>query len=436
MTTIAASMSLAERVRSWATLLARFASLQLLVQALGFLAGLLILRLLSKEQYGWFTIANGLQMTVTLLADAGVGIGLTSIGGRVWQDRDKLGRLLASARSLRRILGGIALLGLVPMMAWLLWKNGCPPGVILWLVLLMIVGAPAQVNADVLLTAPRLHGQVLRLQRIEALCNGLRLGALLLLMLPGWLSAGSALSVATAAFWLQLRLLRPISAALADPAAESDPAYRAEIIGLIKPLAANVVFFCFQGQIGAWLVGIFGQAQNVAELGALGRLGLLFSVFNVFQGSVIMPRFSRLPAHAPLLRRRYLQVVTIAAVGSTLVWLGAFLLPRALLFILGPKYSHLETELHFFMAETVIAYFGSVLWSMNFARAWVKWSWFYIPLTIGAQAAALPFLNLGRVRDVIILGTLPHLLIVLLNFAMTWDGLRRTARAEAETSPA
>ncbi len=434
MATDAVPMNLAERVRGWVALLAGFASLQLLVQALGFLAGLVTLRVLDKQQYGWFTLASGLQMTVTLLADAGVGIGLTSIGGRVWQDRGKLGRLLASARALRRMLGGIALLGLVPAMAWLLWRNDCPPGIILWLVLLMVVGAPAQIGADVLLTAPRLHGQVLRLQRIEALCNGLRLGALLLLLLPGWLSAGSALSVATAAFWLQLRLLRPISDALADPAAESDPAYRAEIIGLIKPLAANVVFFCFQGQIGAWLVGIFGQAQNVAEIGALARLGLLFTVLNVFQGSVIMPRFSRLPAHAPLLRRRYLQVVAIAAVGGAVLWLGAFLFPWALLLILGPKYSHLEIELHFFMAETVIAYFGSVLWSMNYARAWVKWSWLYIPLSIGAQAAALPFLNLGRVRDVILLGTLPHVLIVFLNFAMTWDGLRRTARAEA--SPA
>ena len=87
------------------------------------------------------------------------------------------------------------------------------------------------------------------------------------------------------------------------------------------------------------------------------------------------------------------------------------------------------------MAETVIAYFGGVLWSMNYARAWVKWSWLYIPLTLATQAASLPFLRLGLVRDVIIFGTLPHVVIALLNFGMTWLGLRDTERAAAAAAP-
>ena len=318
---------LAERARAWVRLLAGFATLQLLVQALGFFSGLLILRILPKDQYGWFTIASGLQMTLILLADTGVGIGLTSIGGRVWQDRSQLGQLLASARGLRFALAGVALLGLVPVMVWLLGKSGCPAPVIAWLVLMTIVGAPAQVGADVLITAPRLHGQVLRLQRIDALSGAARVAALGLLALAGWLSVGAALTVATAAFWLTFRLLRPVAAEFADPAALPNPAYRTEIVTIMKPLVFNVVFFCFQGQIGTWLLGLFGQAGNIAELGALSRLALLFTLLNALQSSVIMPRFSRLPAYAPLLRRRYWQVVAVAGGGGMLLWAFTFFFP-------------------------------------------------------------------------------------------------------------
>src|SRR4029077_12162004 len=85
-----------------ATMLGRFVSFQIFAQALGVICGIFLVRTLGRREYALFTIANSMQGTMNLLADTGLSIGLTAIGGRVWQDRHELGRLVATTTNLRR----------------------------------------------------------------------------------------------------------------------------------------------------------------------------------------------------------------------------------------------------------------------------------------------------------------------------------------------
>src|SRR3712207_1208952 len=73
-----------------ARILGTFAAVQAAVQIIGFASGILIVRSLDQREYAYFTIANTLQGTLNILADIGISIGLVSIGGRVWQDRERL----------------------------------------------------------------------------------------------------------------------------------------------------------------------------------------------------------------------------------------------------------------------------------------------------------------------------------------------------------
>ena len=58
-----------------------------------------------------------------------------------------------------------------------------------------------------------------------------------------------------------------------------NPQDRQEILRLTKHLAANAVFYCFQGQITVFLISFFGHhVSSVAEVGALGRLAMIFAV--------------------------------------------------------------------------------------------------------------------------------------------------------------
>ena len=59
-----------------------FVAVQVIVQLLGFLSGILLIRILEQREYAFFTIANTMQGTLNLLADVGISVGLVSIGGR------------------------------------------------------------------------------------------------------------------------------------------------------------------------------------------------------------------------------------------------------------------------------------------------------------------------------------------------------------------
>ena len=84
----------APAARKWVPILAKFAFVQAIVQVLGFAAGLLIVRTLSKREYAFFTIGNTMLAAILVLADSGISSALTAIGGRVWQDGQRLGSCL------------------------------------------------------------------------------------------------------------------------------------------------------------------------------------------------------------------------------------------------------------------------------------------------------------------------------------------------------
>ena len=74
------------------------------------MAGLLVIHALSKQDYALYAVANGMQTSCNLLADVGIGIGVSAIGGRVWNQRIRFGELIDTALALRRRLAFISIL--------------------------------------------------------------------------------------------------------------------------------------------------------------------------------------------------------------------------------------------------------------------------------------------------------------------------------------
>ena len=59
-------------ILNWSKLISITASAQLIVQAVGFLSGILIIRLLPVQEYAYYTLANTMLGTMTILADGGI----------------------------------------------------------------------------------------------------------------------------------------------------------------------------------------------------------------------------------------------------------------------------------------------------------------------------------------------------------------------------
>ncbi|MEO7724255.1 MAG: polysaccharide biosynthesis protein, partial [Chthoniobacterales bacterium] len=248
-----------------------FASVQMLVQLVGFTTGILLVRSLDQREYGFFTIANTMQGTINVLADIGISIGLVSIGGRVWQDGHRFGELIATGLKLRRTLGAGSILIVTPLLYYMLVKNGASVFYAIILIVAVLGGLFVQLSLGVLDVVPRLRSDIRQIQKIDFTGSLARLAVIGALALF-FLNAGVAAFVGSGALLLQYFLLRRYAAKVINLNAEENPEDRRAMIGFIRHQAANAIFFCLQGQITIFLITFFGQRVGaVAEVGALGR---------------------------------------------------------------------------------------------------------------------------------------------------------------------
>jgi len=406
-----------------ARVVGNFAFVQGVVQLIGFCSGILLVRWLDQREYAYFTIANTMQGTISLLADIGVSVGLVSIGGRVWQDRHRFGELINTGLSLRKRLGAIAIVAVTPVLASMLLKNGAPISYTALLIAIVLAGISVELSIGVLAVVPRLRSDISLIQRIDLTGAIVRL-CLLLSLTFIFLNAGMAVAVATATLFLQYTLLRRYLGKVVDLGASQNAQDRREIIRLTKHLAPNAVFYCLQGQITIFLISFFAhRVSAVAEVGALGRLAMIFTVVSNLLANVFVPAFAR--CH----ERRKLQWLYAAIAGgvvtfSLVVLLAAEFFPSEFLFILGNKYAHLHRELLLMVGGAVAGALTGTFWALNASKAWITGAWLYIPLTLATQIALIPYTDFSSVSGVLIFNLLSSIPNLLLNVALSYRGFR------------
>ena len=400
-----------------------FALVQAGVQMIGFLSGILIVRWLPQREYAYFTIANTMQGTINLLADIGISVGLVSIGGRVWEDRHRFGELINTALGVRLKLGAAAMIAVTPVMYFMLIRNGAPILYTGILTALVLAGLLIQFSLGVLSVVPRLRSDLSRIQIIDftgAITRLLLVVALVYL----FSSAGVAVAIAAATWILQYTMLRRYAARVVDLTAAENPEDRRAIIGFIRKLAANSVFYCFQGQITVFLISFFAhRASSVAEVGALGRLAMIFTVLTNLLTNIFVPAFARCQDLRKL-RLLYAAIVGGVTVFSLLILFWAGILPGQFLFVLGSNYAHLQRELLLMVGVAVLSALSGTFWALNAAKAWIAGAWLYIPLTLGMQLALIPFTDFSSVTGVLIFNLLSNVPNLLLNLAMSYRGFR------------
>jgi O-antigen/teichoic acid export membrane protein len=392
-------------VRRWSKILAQFLSVQILVQVLSLLTGILLVRTLSQREYAFFTLANSLQATLIMLADVGISTALMATGGKVWEDRHRFGQLIQTGLQLRRNLALLSLIAVVPITGWLFFKNGAGWTYTLLLGSVVLLGAFFRLTNDVLIVVPRLQGRVDRLQNVELMSGGFRFATLGIACLT-FVNATLAVLLNSLALGIQGRALRRWAAEGADLKADVNAEDRQTILSVIRQQAPNTIFYCVQGQLTVFLISVFGRTQNIAEVGALGRLGVLFALVSSVMAGIVQPRFSRAQDGKTLRKIYVLTLLGYAALSLGIMAL-ALALPDAFLWILGEQYRHLRGEVGTMALSAVIAGGTGILYGMNTARAWMKGAWISIPVVILAQIGLLFVLDVSTVHGVILLGALP-----------------------------
>lgn len=387
------------KILEWGRLVSLLGAFQVLVQVVSFVCGLLIIRLLPTSQYALYTLANLILGSLIMLADGGITMSLMAHGGKVWKDRKKLGAVVVTGYHLRKRFALVLLVFAVPLSLYLfIYHNAGWVGAILLLLALVPTFLTA-LSGYVLTVGPALHQAIVPIQKVEL---GLSLGRILLLLLIFIFPFAfvAILSAGLPHLWGNIRL-RKISAEYADWNQKPDSQLKKEILEVVKKVLPRSVFNSFSSQISIWLITIFGTTAAIAEIGALGRLSFVLVFLSYAIGTLIIPRFSRLGSYRKLLMKNFFLISAGLLIISLATIFLVALFPTEILWVLGEKYSGLESELVLSITGGCSNLFVVLFSSLAVSRNWALNPILSIPITIATMILASLFLELTTLRGVL-----------------------------------
>jgi hypothetical protein len=229
--------------------------------------------------------------TITVLADGGISNGVMAAGGKVWNDKQKLGAVLATGLNLRRKFAMGSLLVSLPILFYLLNHNGASVMTSMLITLSMIPAFFAALSDSLLEIVPKLHQSILPLQKNQMAVSVFRLllSTFFLFVFPWAFIA--ILAAGIPRIWGNFKL-RKIVYQLADENQQSDKIIQKDILDLVKKILPGAIYYCFSGQLSIWIISFFGNTNSVAQLGALGRLNMVLAIFNTIVATLVVPRFA------------------------------------------------------------------------------------------------------------------------------------------------
>jgi hypothetical protein len=392
-----------ERILYWGKLISITGSTQILIQAIGMVVGIITVRLLPIKEYAWFTIANTMLGTFTLLSDGGITSGVMSEAGKDWQNRAWVGKVLATGLYLRLKFAIVWLAVTLPIFAYLLVENGAA-----WwqagLIIVAIIPAFYAALSDSLLEIPvKLHNDINALQKNQAFVAVMRMlltvGSLLVFPFTFVALIGNGLPRIWANFKLKL---------IADQYAISNTSLSKEIKRKIESIVKRImpanIYYIFSGQISIWILTFVGNTKSLAQIGALGKFTLVFGLFSSIFNILLTPIYVKVPNKSNKLVSIFLIVQGIGwLVGLTTILLIAFL-PTYLLVLLGSDYNGLEFELIMISISSILGMMAGFTFNLNNSRGWVISPVLSISINIAVVIAGFFLFNLAELTGVIFFG--------------------------------
>lgn len=411
--------------RRWVGIFSAYFSSQSVVQLLGIGAGLLYVNFLSVREFALYTLASSVTNFFTFLSDMGSTTSLFHFFRDAGRTGEAFGDYLLAVLSLRRIVFAAGAVAIVAIFPYLAAAKGFGAADALPLLAGILTAVWFQINSSLRLTTLRLHGRYNPSYRAEMLGAGLRLLLAAAMVASAILHAWIAL-LATAAGSILVSWLA--DSELAHPVAVSPElgVYRRRILRYLLPTLPGALFFSVQGPLVVWLSATFGEARNIAEVGALGRLGLIVGIFSGLIGTVFLPRLASLKDEARYRRRCIQYGLFLAAAAGTLL-AASWLFPKLFLILVGPNYRGLHRELVLLVAGSGLSLLGGYVVNVNFARGWIRFQTVTTVLEFGTQIVLVKLLPLATTAGVLIFTLLSTATGLALQLVVLELGFRRPA---------
>lgn len=344
--------------------------MQGMIQLAGLIAGFIIVRQLSVQEYAYYTLANSLLMMLLVLSNCGITSATYALGGEVWQDKKKLSNVLSTALYLRKKFSLIALLIGLPIAVIMLRKQDCG-----WMSILLIITAfiptfKAQLTDSIYEVVPNLHQDLKELQFNQLIVSVIRLflNGFILIFLPlSWIALiANGISRLIGNFYL----IR-ISNKNIEQFDINNHEYKERFIPIIRKTLPGSIYYAFSGMISIFILTNFGGLKDIASWGALNRYSMIFILLSTVIGLLLIPRYVR-----KFNKRNNIFILghKILVIGFCLglIVLFIFYIFRVfLLGLLGMNYISLEFEFLLAMLSGFISLMSSIVIALNIKKGWI-----------------------------------------------------------------
>ncbi|GAB4016641.1 hypothetical protein GCM10028808_45720 [Spirosoma migulaei] len=388
------------KIKYWTKLISVTGGAQAIVQASGLISGILFIRLLPVKEYAYYTIANTMLGTMTLLADGGISTSIMAQGGKVWNDKHKLGTVLATGLDLRKKFALGSLVVCLPILYYLLTKNGAN-----WITTVAIIVSltPAFFAAlsDSILGIPsKLNQEIIPLQKNQLKVSLLRLvSGFTLYLFPWTFVAIIANGIPRIYGNIQLK---KIAGNFITENSKIDLSTKKEILKVVRRVLPGAVYYCLSSQITIWLVSIFGNVSSIAQVGALSRISIVLTLFTSVISLTLVPRFSRLPNSYKILLNRFLLILILLTFLSIILIGIVYLFSSQILIVLGKRYITLNEELLLSSIGSIISMIAGVTYSLHSTRGWLYMPLIPILISIGSILIGVSFIDISTLKGILL----------------------------------
>ena len=390
---------------------------QILVQAIGFISGILVIRLLSPQEYAYYVLANTVLGTMIVLADGGVGSGVMSQGAKVWQDKIKLGLVLSTGIHLRKRFAIFSIVLSTPILVYLLLNNGASIPATILICVTLIPAFYAGLWDSLLVIIPQLHQSIVPLQKNQIMVGVLRLilsGACLVIF--PW-SFVALLAGGLPRIYGNIKL-RKLNKEHIVETTEVDPVVKGDILKIVKKFMPGAIYYSLSGQITMWLLSVFGNTTSIAQIGALGKFGMILTLVTSITSTLVIPRFARLPIYKNNLIIRYFQVLLGLFLLMFFVIVITYLFPNQILWILGGDYKDLQFELVLCIIGACVGVSADIAFGLLSSRGWMYNPILYISVNILSIIALALMLDITTLRGALWMNVVIGSVLLLMNIVI------------------
>lgn len=411
-------------ILDWVRLISITGAAQIILQLIAFLSGILIIRMLTTQEFAIYTMANSILGVMAILSDGGISAGVMAQGSKVWNSKEELGKVVVTGLKLRRKFGIVCLIVTLPIAFYLLRHHGASWINVILIVCSIIPAFFAALSDSLLEIAPRLHQDILPLQKNAIAAN---LGRLALIIPATFLFPSAFIVIICAGIprlWANLQL-KKISSPYVDWTQESDEVIEKNIFTTVKRVLPEQIYFCLSSQITIWLISVFGSTNAVAQLGALSRLSFVLSIFiGVFQ-TIAVPRFARLPNERKLVARWFIAIQIFLLSFLIILTFAASFLSESFLWILGSNYSGLEGVFVLSVFATVLSSISGVLYGMLVAKNWILPPTLAITTGVITQVVLILSIDLSNIKGAYYYTIIQTLVGIMISYVYVYLQMRR-----------